>query len=269
MPKTLYAELFTAFKLKAIPEESFEDFAVRASDRVNKCKDSEWKELSSELQTWTNEVLKTREENLKIKDDSDPATLPELDGFPEPQDESDGDQTDGDEGPEDEETANDNAEESSEEETVDEASEGEQDAESDGETDAEDSSVEDEPEPEARKLVKTTRPDKGAKPNKEKEKPVRKVNSKEPEATQRRAVAKKVATAKARGGGVNEDATIKVLAKKNPHREGTKLYNYFEKYKSGMTVGALLKAKVPPKNIAYLKGLGHIQIVEPKRAAKA
>jgi hypothetical protein len=261
MPVTAYDELCRAFKLKLAEGESFEDFAAKASDRVNKCTDAQWKELSGDLQTWTNETLKVREANLKLKEGAEPASLPVLDGFPGEGEEGGDAEEPADDAEDSEEAEEDADEEEPEEETVDaEASEG-QDAESnaEGEDDEEDSAEEQKPKRKAR-------PEKGAKPSKEKEpKTMRKVtNSKAPPGAVKRAAEKKTATANARNGGVSEKATIKVVAKTNPHREGTKLFNYFKKYKDDMTVAQLLKAGVPPKNIAYLKGLGHIKLIAAK-----
>jgi hypothetical protein len=73
-------------------------------------------------------------------------------------------------------------------------------------------------------------------------------------------VAKKAAT---NGGGhrIADEDKIKIVAKENPHRSGTKLYNYFKKYKDGMTVAAAKKAGIPPKNIAYLASQDLIKVV--------
>jgi hypothetical protein len=56
------------------------------------------------------------------------------------------------------------------------------------------------------------------------------------------------------------EAVIKVLVKENPHREGTKNFKSFSKYKSGMTVGAAISAGVASSNIWYESKLGNIKV---------
>jgi hypothetical protein len=56
------------------------------------------------------------------------------------------------------------------------------------------------------------------------------------------------------------DAKIKVLAKENPHRKGTILHKYFDKYKTGMTVQTALDAGIVWANLRYLNGRELIQV---------
>jgi hypothetical protein len=241
-----YEELGRAFKLKVRSGEDFEAFAIRASDHVNKCSDAAWKALTEDLQSWVNGVLQIREDNRGKPEGESPDPLPELVGFPDDAEAGD-DETGDEETTTDTETGEgEGAVDYGEEEGVEEAAEP-------PETEAE--------EPTPRKAAK-----RASKPAKAAKKVVAKGKAK-PVATKKAAAAppKKAAAKKAvnggRGAAIGDDAVIKVLAKENPHRAGTKLFKYFEKYEDGMTVAAAKKLKIPPRNIIYLKSLGHIKVV--------
>jgi len=60
----------------------------------------------------------------------------------------------------------------------------------------------------------------------------------------------------------SKDAKIKVMVKENPHRAGTKLFNYFKKYRDGMTVAELVASGVPYSNLRYFQGLGEVEVTE-------
>lgn len=233
---TLYEELGQAFKLRKQEGESFTDFAMRASARVNKCTDAQWKELSAELQTWNNSVMELTEGKSR----EDVPELPELDGFPEddePAVDEDGVvQEDASGEAEDDENTEEEADEG-----VDAAAEGEQDA-----------------EPPSRRR---------GKPNKqEKKMPTRAVTA-EKEKTPTAAKAKKATVAKkvTNGSGsrtrLDPEATIKILSKENPHREGSARFKRWSKYKEGMTVAAALKAGFNAGDIQHSVADGNIKIV--------
>lgn len=58
--------------------------------------------------------------------------------------------------------------------------------------------------------------------------------------------------------------TIKVLADKNPFREGTKAAAKFGKLKSGMTLEDAVEAGAPRSHIRWAVSLGHLEIVPAK-----
>jgi len=75
----------------------------------------------------------------------------------------------------------------------------------------------------------------------------------------------KVATKKAvdnrgRAATYGLDQKIKMLVKKNPHREGSGRYKRWPKYRDGMTVGEALKAGFIRQNLYWSIQDGHIQI---------
>lgn len=57
-----------------------------------------------------------------------------------------------------------------------------------------------------------------------------------------------------------DGAKIKVLLKENPHREGTKRYGIFEKYRNGMTVGEAVKAGINAGDLVWAVKEGRIEI---------
>jgi hypothetical protein len=243
---TLYKELGEAFKLKRQEGESFTDFAIRASTRVNKCTDAEWKQLSAELQTWNNDVMQLREENAALDKDAEPAEFPELDGFPADEEETvvdeDGvvQEEDGEEDGAEENTA------AEADEGVDESAEGEQDA-----------VAEDDPPQRQR-----------GKPNKqEKKMPTRAVTAekdKAPPKAAKKAVekpAKKAANGSGKRTKLDPEATIKILSKENPHREGSARFKRWSKYRDGMTVAAALKAGFNAGDLQHSVADGNIKIV--------
>jgi hypothetical protein len=242
---TLYKELGEAFKLKRQEGESFTDFAIRASTRVNKCTDAEWKELSAELQTWNNDVMQLREENAALDKGAEPAEFPELDGFPADEEETVVDE-DGvvQEGEGDaEETVEDDEENT--DEGVDASAEGEQAA-----------VAEDDPPQRQR-----------GKPNKQgKKMPARAVTAeKEKPAPAKKVVAKPAAKKAVNGSSsrtrLDPEATIKILSKENPHREGSARFKRWGKYKDGMTVKEALKAGFNAGDLNHSVADGNIKIV--------
>jgi hypothetical protein len=254
---TLYEELVKAFKLKPTRNETFEEFAARASDKVNKCTDVQWNELTPALQVWVNTTLETREANLKlVAEGAEPGALPDLEGYPHP-----------------EEVVEDEDGEASEDE-AEETSDGDQEVVAEDDQDSVESAEigdgeETPPAAAKKKAAKKSRKATG----KDKTMAIAAAAKAPKTAPAKKAVAKtappaKKATSKASAASarspVGNTATIKVLAKENPHREGTKLFKYFSKYKDGMTVAAAEKAGIPPKNIAYLKSLGHIKVEKAK-----
>ena len=240
---SLYEDLCTAAKTKLADGEEFAAFVKRAVAKINKLSDKDWDALPPELQSWVNASMKAIEQT----DD-----LPELEGFPEA------------EAPEEGEAE---AEEGSEEATEEVAGEGEAEAEEAGESgeegqgeaesaEGEEGGAETPPTPKAKVAAK-----------KPKAAPVKKAAGPKAKAPAKAKVAAKPAKAaakpgkKGRHGNFGDAATIKIVAKENPHRKGTICYNYFAKYKEGMTVAKAVSAGVPLSNIRYLVGLGHIKVL--------
>jgi hypothetical protein len=252
MPKTtLFAELCEACNLELQDDETFEHFAKRASDKINKLSDAKWKELTKGLQEWANKTLEAFDD---IAAEKEGAELPELTGFPAVADGGDG---------EGEEPADDA-------EPAEEAGEGEEPAETEAEPDAPEEGAEPEPDPEpgqeAEPEEETTtgrvRPKKAAKANKkaaskpEKEKTVRK------ETTAKKAPVGRSST-------MSANSTIKVLVKGNPYREGSGRFKRWEKLKDGMTVAQAQKVGFEPVNLRYCVADGHIKIIPAKKLADA
>jgi len=276
---TPYEELCKAFKIKPAAGESYKEFAKRAFKKINNASNEQWDAISEDLQCWNNYGQKALE---RAEPDDDLAESFEMEdkagaktgemtvefGWPpssgEAEEEAEGD---GEEAPAEEEgEAEEEPAEEEAEETVD----------SEDNSDQEEVSEESEPEEAAETSTKV-------KPSKKagKVKPAPKAaKSKAPEPTPRtgkakvmakaavkvapKAAAKAAAPAKVKNGGsdrIGETDTIKILAKENPHRDGSKLYGYFKKYKEGMTVAAALKAGVPLVNVRYLRDAGHIKLV--------
>jgi hypothetical protein len=252
---TPYEELHKKFKLTPQDGESFESFAQRATSKINKLDDDEWRELSEELQTWANSTLKAREAKKE---------LPPLKGYPETTASADAEEP----GDADADDTTAEADADSEAEADADAGDSEADAplsrepdaaDADSEVDGDgDSGVDSSPEAET-PVRKRVRPK--AEPEKAAKKAASKTDARsqpKPEkgkaktmTTKGKAVAKKAPVAS--GSRISDDAKIKILAKENPHRPGTKLFKYFAKYKDGMTVGAAKKAGIPTRNIAYLQ----------------
>lgn len=243
---SLYKELGQAFKLKLQEGESYDDFAIRASSRVNKCTNEEWKELSADLQTWNNEVMEAREANAAKAKGEELEAFPELEGFPEEAAEEtvvdeDGVVQEEDTGSEDAEEEN-TAEESSD--GVDESAEEEQDA-----------TAEDPPQ---RKKPKQEKKMPARAVTAEKEKPPKAVAKK---ATEKPAAKKATNGSAGKRSRLDPEATIKILAKENPHREGSSRYKRWGKYKDGMTVKEALKAGFNAGDLNHSVNDGNIKIV--------
>lgn len=240
MPKlTPFDELCKAFKLKKQEDETFEDFAARASTKVNNCTDAQWKELTHELQVWCNATLEAREKSEAIPDLEgwpEEAVDPETGEVSEDADASGASETDGD------------PDESGEtgEETVAEGDNSEQDAGSS------------EKAPVARKKLKSA------------PKVAAKTSPKKPQTGKAKAMsaksvspkpAKKAAAGKG-NGKISDDDKIKLLVEENPHRQGSGRYKRWSKYKDGMTVAAAIKAGLNLGNIHHSVEDGHIKIVK-------
>lgn len=246
--KAKYKDL-QRLKLEPKSGETFEAFAVRATKKIGQLRDSEWGELPEELQRWTNAVLEAA--------DVEGQETPELAGYPEQEAEDE-------EGTEAEAGSEAGDEETDDEPEVEEQPDAEETV--DGDADSEVEEVSTGADASARKQRTAPR----AKPNKAKKAaPKPETKSQKPKADKGKAktmattTKAKPAAKKAASGGsrISDEAKIKILAKENPHRAGTKLFNYFKKYKDGMTVAAAKKAGIPPKNIAYLAGLDLIKVV--------
>lgn len=120
--------------------------------------------------------------------------------------------------------------------------------------------------PAAKKGAKADKTEKAAKPAKAEAK-TKEAEKKAPAKKEAKAApAKKGAKAAANGEGRGRKgswpmtAKIKVVAKENPHRSGTKNFKRFEKYKNGMTVEQAIAAGAEWANMRYLTNLGHLEI---------
>jgi hypothetical protein len=235
---TLYEELGQAFKLRKQEGEDYTDFAIRASTRVNKCTDAQWKELSAELQTWNNSVMELTEGKSR----EDTPELPELEGFPVDEEETAVDE----DGVVQEEASGESEDGENTEEGTDEGV----DASAEGEEDVV---------PQQRR----------GKSNKQEKKMPRAVTAEKekapPKAVAKKAAAAKPAAKKAATNGarmrLDPEAKIKIVAKENPNREGSGRYKRWAKYKDGMTVKEAIKAGFSPVNIHYSVSDGHIKLV--------
>jgi hypothetical protein len=262
MPKTLLAELTSKLKLSPQKGESYEQFAIRATNRMNKCTEEQWKDLTEPLQLWNNEVLEAREENPPPDDDAKASgshlvgLLPELSGFPVLEAGTENEDT-GEE--EDVSIEDDEANADGEEKDKDtsaEPPEGDPDPEPDEASTEEDTSGEEEPATTSRKKLGGSKPGKGKGKQVKPAKPAK--AAKETKAPKPAKAAKK-ANGSARG--LNKDHKIKIISKENPHRAGTGRFKRWPKYKEGMTVAAALKAGFSPINLRYSVADGHIKIV--------
>jgi hypothetical protein len=255
---TVYAEIGTALKMKRKEDEEYLDFATRVAKKVNGLEDGDWKELSKELQVWSNEVLKAKE---AAGEDTEPE-LPTLEGWPdaEPEEATEASEDEGDD--EATEDGEDTFSEEPAEESVDES-------ENSGQEEASDEPEEEAPAKKAKKKVAKPAPKASVKPQKSKEKLTGKGKDKDMTTTKAAAKSTKAPASQNARTRIDPKGTIKVLAKKNPHREGTKLAIYFAKYKDGMTVEAALKAKIPQKNVYYEVQKGNIKLVSVKREKAA
>lgn len=256
---SLYEEMVTVLKLKRRDGETFEDFATRASDKINKLPNEKWEELTEPLQVWNNKTLEARDTS---------SAIPPLDGWPAKEDEDEGDAAD--------EAAEDGDAEESEEEGAEDAEEGGEPSEDvegteDGE-EAEEAPGEAEEAPAAGKKPKkaAAKKPKASKPAAKKPEP-----AKAPAKSQAKAPAEKTQKPKtkepkektmpsksANGRGFDPNAKIKLLVKENPYREGSGRYKRWQKIKDGMTVAAALKAGFAPVNLRYCVSDGHIKIVK-------
>lgn len=238
MPKlTPYDELVKTFKLVKQEDETFEHFAERATNRVNKCSDAQWKELDNILQVWVNETLQARETSVD---------LPPLVGWPEGEETSAEPESDDDaatsggiadgEPSGSEETGDpvDDQDAAPVEETVDEPDNSGQEEHSE-----ETPTVRRRPSRPAAAAKTVSAPSSKTKPKPNTGKA--KVMAAKPKVAPK--PAKKAAAANGGGGGrIGEKDTIKLVAKENPYRDGSLGHKVFAKYKEGMTVAAFAKA---------------------------
>jgi hypothetical protein len=254
---TLYDELGKVLKIKRKGDESLDDFTARVTKKVNALKDSEWGELTEELQIWCNQTMEAREKG-------DEVDLPVLEGWPSAVEEEAADSAEAADTNEGEEPGD---EEAGDEEDVDAAAEAAEAADSLAKSAKKPSTKESTKTP-AKKPVAAAKPAKSAKST-QKEKgpmPAKKTAAAATTVPAAAAAKKKVANgaAKAKAGRqskFSESAKIKILVKENPHREGTGRFDRWRKYKEGMTVGQALKAGLKPVNLHYSVEDGHIKIV--------
>lgn len=203
MPETIYDQLIEVTKRTQKAGESYEDFAKDSVKRVGKLTDAKWNELSDELQTWVNESMKAFEAK------SEP---PALEGIPEQ-----------------EETPSEGEEAEAEAEAGEEAPE--EQAEEAEETDVESEKVKGAKKP---KVVAKKASKAAAKPAKA---------AKVPKAAKAKTAGKKTAGAgKGRPSSFPAGGKIKILAKTNPHREGSFRDKNFKVLKAGMTVEQAVEA---------------------------
>jgi hypothetical protein len=223
--EAIQKQVLALTKLEPKDGEDADAFSRRVAKRVHDLADKDaqnWEALSEDAQAWVNEV------GIAAADATiDALSVPEGEPAEDP-------------APEEEASAEEPAEASEEETSV-----------------------------VAEKSVKKAVAKKKAAPKEPKAKPAAKAKV-EPKAAKpaKEPKAKPVAKAKANGTGTRgrkpafgRDAKIKLLAKENPHRPGTKCFKMFAKYKDGMTIGDVIKAGVPYTNVRYLSGLGHIKLV--------
>lgn len=243
---TIYEEICEACKTTAKDGETQAEFAKRATDKINGLSEDKWGELSNKLQVWSNATLKALEEETD---------LPDIKGFPEPEEASgdveDGGEDEGDDGGDD--AVGGEGEDAPAEDAPGEDAPAEDAPAEDEGVDGGEETRQEEPSARRRVAASSKKKDKAVAKGKQKDKPATK--EKDVTTTKRRQPT-------AGTPRVSDNARIKVLTKKNPHREGTKLHTFFSKYKDGMTVAEAKKAKIPPKNIAYLQGLGHIKLTK-------
>ena len=250
MPKSsLFDRLCESCNMEVQEDESLDHFARRAVKKINSLGDDDWKVLPEPVQKWANDSLKAMDATKK----GDDVEWPELDGFPTPEEAAADDADSGDDSSEEEATGE--AAEESSDEGGEAAEDGGEEEATEG-VDEEATSEEDAGGGEEGAPVERVRP-KAAK------KPAKSAGSKKTGASSKSESKGKSSKEKTmRKSSVNANSRIKVVAKENPHRAGTKLFNYFKKYKDGMTVAAAEKAGIPPKNIQYLAGLGHIKLIK-------
>ena len=225
--ESIQKEVTTLTKLAPKTGESADDFSRRVAKRVNVLADKDdqnWEALSEDAQAWVNGVITADANETTI----DTLSVPEGEPAEEPAPE--------------EEASSEPAEEATEEESS--VSEGKSAKKGAAKKKAAPKKA---AEPKADKKVAAPKPAKAAKPAKEPK--VAKAKSNGP-------------TTRGRKSNFEPDQKIKLLVKENPHREGTKLFKMFAKYKDGMTVGELVKAGIPYSNIRYLAQTAqHIKVV--------
>lgn len=253
---SLYTELCEAGKLKLQEGEEFSVFAKRAVDHINRLSDKDWGQLTKPLQLWLNAAMKALDQGNEA---------PKLAGFPV-----------------EEEAESDDAESGEEAEAgSEEASESEEEAESDNEEAEIDESEADDEEPAPEEAEEAEEEASAPAPRK---KAVKKTASKAvgkkpapkkpaPKATPKVAAKKPTVAAKKASGRPNifgDAATIKVLAKANPYRDGSLGAKVFAKYKDGMKVSAFVAAakalKLTRPPVAMLRfdaAKGHVKVVSP------
>ena len=220
---TAFKELCAVAKTKPKAGEDFVEFAKRLTDKINNVTDPEWQSLGdgSAAQTWHNDTMTafTARKNAKAEakkndDDEDAAvdaiTIPELEGY----EAVPGDDTEDE--PKD-------AAEKVEEEQVD--------------PDTGEVTEVAEKKAKSVKKDKKEKPEKKAKPEKKEkvvkaEKPAK---APKPAKVVKEKKAKPAKSAEARGRrSLFEDTDkVKVLAKPNPHREGSTRFKEYEKLKDG------------------------------------
>lgn len=246
---TAFKELCAVAKTKPKAGEDFIEFAKRLTDKINNVADAEWQSLGdgSTAQTWHNDAMTafTARKNAKAEakknaEDEEAAVdavaIPELEGYEEVPGKDD--QADSSEVPTEE-----------------------KDASADDVVDTEPGEVTAVKPAKVKKKKNVPK----AKPEK-KEKPVKSAKvakAPKPEKVVKEKKAKPVkkeGETRGRRAAYDDSAGIKLLVEENPHRKGTILYKYFDKYKDGMTVTAALQAGIPRANLRYFAKIGEIKI---------
>jgi hypothetical protein len=239
MPKTLYDQLCEAAKVVLQVDETFEDFAKRAANKINKFSQEKWDDLPNSLQHWVNNTLEAVDKGQ---------TLPALAGYPAHD-------------PDTGEVNDDDA-------VGGEAAAAES---SDGDEPAGDEAVDDAPAvDDASENAPLDMDDDGPAPDQEDEPVARRKTTKkavakkaavpvEKERVAKKPVAKKAGKAAA---DFSEGSKIRVLVKGNPYREGSGRFKRWAKLKDGMTVAQALKVGFAPVNLRYCVADGHIKIVK-------
>lgn len=207
---TVYEQLIATTKRPRKAGESLADFVKESIRRVDKLSDAQWGELSNDLQVWVNEAQKARE--LLAKGTAN-VEFPELEGLPEPSEEDEAAEPDA------------------------EAEAGEEAAALEGEE------VEETPVEAEETAEESPEPKRARKPKAAKKAPAKaaKKAAKAPKAKAAKK-AKRTDGGKGRPPSFAPDGRIKILVKKNPHREGSYRDKNFKVLKSGMTVEQALAA---------------------------
>jgi hypothetical protein len=219
---SLFTEICEAAKTKPRAGESFEDFSKRATHKIQSINEKEWGELSEAAQNWHNTVMTITAAHKKSVREAEGAgeEPPDLASY---ECEIDGKSHTGLPELEGFEAVPGEPEEAAAEEA-----EGEPEQEASAEADP----------PKSKRQSKASKPKPAAK-------------------TKGVKAAKATSKPRAKGTGrtpsFSETDKIKILVKENPHRKDTVRGKAFAKLKTGMTVGAAIKAGCPRQQIWSMK----------------